>query len=144
MGLCIRQLRELGYSGPFVASLGFILTDDAIATAGEATRDGFIINFAFASDTGALAFRDRYRRRFGEDPAPNAVIDYGTLYLLSKALAAVGDDPGDLVTYLRQLGQTELPTGMVTISPNGDIVTPVEVVPVPASGPLQLWVDDPG
>lgn len=139
MGLCLRQLRELGYSGPFVASLGFILTSDAVTAAGEAVRGGHFLNFAFVSEPGARTFRDKYRSRYGTDPAPNAVIDYGTLHLLAQALRAVGNEPSKLVSHLRGLGTAHLPTGDVTISAQGDILAPVRVVPVPSTGAISLW-----
>lgn len=141
MGLCLRQLRELGYNGPFVASVGFILTSDAVTAAGEAVRGGYFLNFAFVSEAGARSFRDRYMTRYGADPTPNAVIDYGTLRLLAQGLREVGGDPATLASYLRGLGTTQLPTGEVAISARGDIPAPVRVVPVPATGSISLWGD---
>ena len=139
LGLCLRQLRELGYGGPFVASLGFILTADAVMAAGEAIRGGSFLNFTFVSDPGARIFREKYRTRYGADPVPNAVIDYGTLYLLAQGLRAVGNEPSKLTSYFRGLGRAHLPTGDVTISVQGDIFTPVRVVPVPSTGAISLW-----
>lgn len=139
MGICVRQLRELGYRGPFIASLGFILTSDAITAAGEAIRGGYLLNFTFVSELGARNFRNKYRTRYGIDPTPNAVIDYGTLHLLSQGLKEVGREPSKLVLYFRGLGIAHLPTGDVSISAQGDIIAPVYVIPVPSTGVISLW-----
>ncbi len=141
MGLCLRQLREIGYAGPFVASLGFVLTPDAVTAADEAVRGGYVLNFSFVSEAGARAFRDKYRARYGADPTPNAVIDYGTLHLLADGIRAVGNDPALLSSHIRALQQTHLPTGDVTISPQGDILAPVSVAAVPSTGTISLWGD---
>ncbi|MGH9878527.1 MAG: ABC transporter substrate-binding protein [Nitrososphaera sp.] len=139
MGLCIRQLRELGYTRPFVASLGFILTSDAMVAAGEAMRGGYFLNFTFVSEPGAVRFKEKYRLRYGQDPAPNAVIDYGTIYLLAQGIRALGDDPVRLAPYFRGLVTINLPTGDVSVSPHGDIIAPVRVETVPPAGPITLW-----
>ncbi|TAK93647.1 MAG: amino acid ABC transporter substrate-binding protein [Verrucomicrobia bacterium] len=139
MGLCIRQLRELGYQRPFVASLGFVLNNDAVVAAGDAAKGGFFLNFAFVTQPGAKEFRRRYQDRFGSDPSPNAVIDYGTLYLLAKGINAVGNDPEKLANYFRTLGKAQLPTGEVSISASGDITAPVIVTPISPFGTVNLW-----
>jgi branched-chain amino acid transport system substrate-binding protein len=141
VGLYIRQLRESGFTGHFVASLGFILTTDAITTAGDAARGGYFINFSFVKESGARDFRQKYIARYSSDPAPNAVIDYGTLWLLAQGLRAVGPDPTKLSAYFRSLGTTHLPTGDVSITPQGDILAPVYVQQIPATGPISLWGD---
>lgn len=139
MGVCVRQLRELGYAGPFVASLGFVITGDAAKAAGNAVKGGYLVNFAFVNNKGALDFRDRYIKRYGKEPSPNAVIDYSTMYLLAHSIGKVGAEPTALARYLKGLGQVTLPTGAVAINPQGDIVAPVSVVPIPSSGVVKLW-----
>lgn len=139
MGLCIRQLRELGFDRPFIASLGFVLSKDAVVAAGESCRGGYYLNFTFVSHPGAKEFRRKYRSRYGVDPAPNAAIDYGTVYLLAQGVNAVGNNPNKLASYYHSLGKVDLPTGEVNISNQGDIVAPVKVMAVPQSGAITLW-----
>ena len=139
MGLCIRQLRELGYNQPFIASLGLVLSKDAIVAAGESCRGGYYLNFAFVSHPGAKEFRKKYYSQYGVDPAPNAVIDYGTIHLLAQGVNAVGDSPNKLVAYYHEHKIVDLPTGEVSITEQGDIVAPVKVIAVPQSGVITLW-----
>ena len=138
LGLIIRQLREVGYMKPFVASLGLVATPDAITSAGESIRGGFFVNFDFVNGKAADAFRDKYRKRYGTEANPTALVDYGTLYLIAQAVKSVGSDPQRVKDALRNAGTVQLPTGPVSIT-NGDIVPPVFISAVPADGAVDLW-----
>lgn len=139
LGLCILQLRETGYSGPFIASLGFILSRDAINIAGSACEGGFAINYAFAHEEWARHFRRRYFDRYGTDPAPNSVIDYNTLFLLSKTIDKIGPNPLAIADYLKHSGTDSLPMGVISIAPSGDIVAPVIIQKLGRNPLDEIW-----
>lgn len=139
LGLLIRELRELGYTGPFVASLGIIATPDALTSAGEAIRGGYYVNLELARSHTANEFRRKYRERFGSEPNPTALIDYGTVHILAQGIEAVGPDPRKLADFYHGSRTLQLPTGKVTVSPSGDVIPPVFVSPIPQSGPVDLW-----
>jgi branched-chain amino acid transport system substrate-binding protein len=139
LGLLIRQLRELGYVKPFITSLGLVATPDAITSAGEAIRGGYYVNFEYIKGGAAIDFRKMYRERYGEEPNPSSLIDYGTLHLIAIGVKAVGTDPKRLADFFKNAGTIQLPTGAVSLSAKGDIIPSVFVASIPASGEVDLW-----
>lgn len=139
LGICIRQLREMSYTGPFITSLGFVLTKDALEVAGDSVKGGFYMNFEFTRKKSSNEFLHKYRSTYGETPAPNAFIDYGTFFILAYGIKEVGSKPENLINFLKNLKNAILPIGIVNVSPNGDIITPVYISPFPENGNISLW-----
>jgi branched-chain amino acid transport system substrate-binding protein len=141
LGLLIRQLREGGFKGPFVASLGFIVTPEALESAGESMRGGYFLNYGALADPRVSLLHKNYVNRFHEEPSPTILLDYSILYVLVDAYTAVGPDPNKLGDFLRSKAHFETPIGALSSLGMSNIIAPVRVQAVPPSGIISLWDD---
>jgi branched-chain amino acid transport system substrate-binding protein len=139
LGLLVRQLREAGDRRPFVASLGFVVTPEALESAGEAMRGGYFLTYSALQETSAQDLRRRYRARFGEDPSPSIILDYAIPSILSEAYKAAGYEPAQLAEYIGRQRLLKTPFGTLSTSGDGNIIAPVRVTEVPRTGPIDLW-----
>lgn len=139
VGLLIRQLRESNFNKPFLASIGFILSIDAIKSAGQALNGGYYLNYKYILNPRTKVFYEKYYNRFNEEPTPNALIDYGILYMIVNGVQKVGDDPAKFIKYYKRLGYIDLPTGEVSISSKGDIIAPVFLKEISDYQTISLW-----
>lgn len=138
-GLAIRQLREIGFTGPFIASLGFIVTSDAIEVAGETVRGGYFLNYVALSDPRVQRLRERYAQEFGEVPSPTIILDYSIMFILSDCLKTSDGSLSSLKDQLQKKRSFETPVGTLTNLGTGDIIAPVHIQKVPSTGPVNLW-----
>lgn len=139
LGLLIKQLRETQFTGPYIASLGFVVTPDALESAGEAVRGGYFVNYSSLGDPRVQDLRKKYRERFGETPSPSIILDYAIVFMLANAQSSAGGSLDNLETYFRKRTSFDTPIGTLTGSTQGDIIAPVRVQKVPAEGDVDLW-----
>lgn len=139
LGLLTKQLRETGYSGTYVASLGFVVTPEALTIGGDAVRGGFFLNYLDTQQTAALELRRRYRDRFAEDPSPSILLDYSIVSVLADVWRNAATTPEAIATNLRTRTTISTPLGTLRIQPDGNIIAPVRIQRVPGTGPIDLW-----
>lgn len=121
MGLAIRHLDDLGYSGPFLTTVPFIATPSALQAAGSALANVHYLTFVYEDAPTAAHFREMYKQKYGAEPLANAVLDYSIFQLLTDALRKAGSEPHALAAYLRTLHHFDALSGRMNISTNGDI-----------------------
>lgn len=138
-GLCIRQLKEMNYKNKFIVSLGFILSNDAMKTAGKGLDGNYYINFDFTKDSLTGKFFNAYVSKYKEEPAPNAYVDYLTIYLIYEVYKKVGPNPQKIRDYIIKQKNIDIGFYKYEIKNNGDIKIPVMVKEFPSSGEPTLW-----
>lgn len=137
VGVCIRQLNEFGYQKPFIVSLGFILSNDAIATASNVNNEGYYLNFDFTFDERTLKFYNNYVSTFNEEPAPNAYIDYLTIYLIDYLRTNNLLNYDDISEIKKRKYEIENTT--ILIDEKGNIKMPVSILKYPKGKKPTLW-----
>lgn len=103
VGLLIRRLREFGFQGDVVITLGALITG-AFQSAGEAGKGVYYIDFAFSADAGPYKdLAKRYEDAYHNGLQSTSVLFYNTGLLLVQAIEKAGDDPVKVSAYLAGL-----------------------------------------
>ena len=126
LGLAIRRLRESGYEGTIIATMGFTVTPDAATLAGE-TAKGVLHSYMQIEETDPeyQTFANAYKERYGSNPPTYAALAYNTTLLLSDAIRSQGDNPEKVATAILGRSSFRAAGEEMTIRPNGDILPPV-------------------
>lgn len=126
-GILIKQIRELGYKGELVTSIGLTLTPDAVKIAESVLHGTWYI--AYAKTEKSNAFEERYQSRFGKKSGGFGLFPYGDLELLSHTMRQTRSvDPAVVAQTIRSMGKFEATYETMHISPQGDILPPLELV----------------
>jgi len=117
-----KQARELGITSKFASTL--VCSDPIIFKAGPATEGMVCVNLANLSTDKGKNFLDKYMSAY--HTLPNfqlyAGAAYDDVYLVAKAISAVGDDSTKVMRYLRSLPSYNGVIGTYSFDENGDIV----------------------
>ncbi|MBX3521881.1 MAG: ABC transporter substrate-binding protein [Xanthobacteraceae bacterium] len=89
-GLIVKQLRELGFTGPIVRT-GGPATKEIIDIAGASAADGLYYHSPVdPTDKSVIAFEQRYKQKYKEDMNDNTPAFYDGTRVLLQALKAAG------------------------------------------------------
>ncbi|MCD6252949.1 MAG: ABC transporter substrate-binding protein [Thermotogae bacterium] len=130
IALLSRQARDLGYQG-------YILTGDG-ADAPETVQIGgkavdnlhFTTHFHPKGATTELGkkFIERYREKYGKDPAALAALGFDAYMVIVNAIErAASTDPGKIAEEIRNTKDYAGATGVITIDKEGNALKPVVI-----------------
>nr|VFK10109.1 MAG: ABC-type branched-chain amino acid transport system, substrate-binding protein [Candidatus Kentron sp. LPFa]VFK26101.1 MAG: ABC-type branched-chain amino acid transport system, substrate-binding protein [Candidatus Kentron sp. LPFa] len=128
MGLAIRRIRESGFQGKVIASMGFTVTPDAAATAGNAA-DGILYTRLDINESDEMFanFSNQYKNRYGDSPPAFAVLAHNSASLLIKAASESGENPENVAANILARGHYIGAGEKMEITPSGDILPPVSL-----------------
>jgi branched-chain amino acid transport system substrate-binding protein len=128
MGLAIRRLRESGYNGSIVATMGFTVTPDAVTAAGDAA-DGVMHTYMRfdENDTDYQTFAGAYKERYGSLPPTFAALAHNSVLLLADAIKSGSSDPETIATAILSHTSFRAAGEELTVAPNGDILPNVSL-----------------
>ena len=104
-GLIVKQLRELGFTGPIVRT-GGPATKEIIDIAGADAADGLYYHSPInPSDASVIAFDKRYAKKYGEEMNDNTPAFYDGTRILLEAIKSAGlvTDTDKVVATLSQV-----------------------------------------
>lgn len=128
LGLAIRRIRETGYKGTIIATMGFTVTPDAVTAAGDAAEGVYHTKISFdENDTQYVKFKTSYELKHHIKPPAYAVLAFNSTSIILNAYKEGKHDPVAMSTFLLQNKKTHLAGGPVTINSKGDILPPVTV-----------------
>ena len=107
-GRILKQMREMGMNQPVFGS-SRTAYPQLLELAGPAA-EGFVAACALdptRNDPKWIAFREKFRRQFGEDPDPYAAYSYDGMNLLIDAIQQAGLNRGRIMEVLRKYMNTE-------------------------------------
>lgn len=105
VGLLIRRLKEFGYKGDILITLGAIITG-AFGSAGESAKGTYYVDFAFdASDKNYHRVSKQYSAKYQSNMQSASILFYNTLLLLTQAIEKAGYDALGVSEYLKSLSQ---------------------------------------
>jgi len=123
LGIAIKTLRQMNYSGEILTNLGVKITPDAAVAAGESINGIYYNDFDFNSeDEEYIKFIKEYKQMFNEKPPAWSVLEYNTLLLLGEAIKIVGKDPAKISSYIRNKGTFKGAGEVITITPKNDLL----------------------
>lgn len=126
LGQAIRAVREQGYDGTLLASMGLAITPDAVTAAGEAATGVFHTYMAFNQNDAAFReYQRAYQALHGRAPLDYSTLAHNSALLLIHLVNQKLIDPKQQAEYLRALGRFTAPGESMTILSNGDILPPV-------------------
>lgn len=128
MGNFMRQFGEAGLSAQIVSNISF-LEPDCLNIAGEAAN-GVIVPLPYynpedSSMSGAFAFGNQYRRKFGTNPSVAVAVGYDALKLMASGIETEGNSPVNVAAYIRNLKNYDGAMGSLNFT-DGDVSVPVE------------------
>lgn len=123
MGQAIRAVREQGFTGTMLASMGLAITPDAATAAGEAAAGVFHTYIAFNHDDPAfLEYQRAYQELHGRAPKDYSTLAHNSALILIHLVEQGITDPKQQAEHLRSMGRFTAPGETMTILPNGDIL----------------------
>lgn len=108
-GLILKQMRAMGMTQPVFGS-SRTAYPELLEIAGPAA-EGYVAACAMdptRKDPKWIAFRDKYRQEFGEDPDPYAAHGYDGMNVLIKAIRKAGLNRGRIMEVLRGYTMQEM------------------------------------
>lgn len=123
-GYVLKQLRESGYRGDVIASLG-------IADSPEAKRVAltYLSGLFFQTYEDNPVFNTDYIERYEDKPTVYARLAYLNVELLMKAIEETGTvDPAQIVRYVRSLRSFSGKYDDVKITSSGDVTLPTKIL----------------
>jgi branched-chain amino acid transport system substrate-binding protein len=129
VGICAKQLRQLGVSVPWIGSAS-LATDTALKLAGEALWGTYTVSdFVIESNEESKAFAKKFRARHNFDPDLFSGWAYGAVYLIKHAIEkAKSTDPEAMRQALLSTRGLKGVEGIYDFEPNGDAVHGYNVV----------------
>lgn len=123
MGFFVKQLRELGFKGTILAATNFSVPE-ALAIAGEKAEGVWVSTpYSDFSRGKARRFYERFKAKFGYEPSQFEVNGYDALMLLAEGLRRFGyKHPEKIGDYLRRLKNYEGAGGVMSFTPEGDVI----------------------
>jgi branched-chain amino acid transport system substrate-binding protein len=128
VGQIIKRLREFGYKGDILVTLGAFITG-AFDVSGEASKGVFYIDFAFDSkDKKYQELSNRYSKKFNSDMQSSSLLFYNTLQLLRHTIDEVGDDAFKVSEGLKRMRQFNGVGEEMTFVNSYDIVPALKIL----------------
>jgi ABC-type branched-subunit amino acid transport system substrate-binding protein len=137
-GLILKQMRELGLQQRVFGSFRTI-GDELFEFAGPAA-EGFEAVYPFdpsRDDPQWVAFRDRFRKRFGKEPDSFASLAYDAMNILLQSICKAGLNRGRIRDALTEVEGYRGVTGEMVFDPNCKNVVPLYLASV-RNGKLQF------
>lgn len=128
MGMAIRRVRENGFTGVIIASMGFTVTPSAVQAAGDAAAA--VLHTYMNIDDKDKAYQNfaaTYKKRFGNQPPTFAILAYNSTNLLIDAWIQSDKTPQKVAENILARGTFNAPGEIMTVQPNGDILPPVVI-----------------
>lgn len=130
MGLAIRCLRESGFDGQVIATMGFTVTPDAVTAAGDAAQGVLHTYIAIdEKDAEYQNFAKTYSAQYGSPPPAFAVLAHNSVLLLASALKESSATPDAVSTSILGRKSFRAAGENMTIMANGDILPEVSLKP---------------
>jgi len=127
VGLLIRRLKEFGYEGDILITLGAVITG-AFESAGKSAKGIYYIDFRFDStDKDYQDLSERYYEKYKSSLQSSSVLFYNTLMLLGHVIEKVDEDPHKVSKYLKTLEYFRGIGEEMEIVNNYDIVPSLQV-----------------
>jgi len=128
MGSFIRQLRESGSKSLVLSNISF-LEPDCLNIAGKAA-DGVIVPVAYYNPndslmSGAFDFAQKYYEKFEKQVTIPVAVGYDALKLITTGINVMGDNPGKVAQYIRNLKNYNGALGVISFT-DGDVMMPFE------------------
>jgi branched-chain amino acid transport system substrate-binding protein len=127
MANLLKQSTEQGFK-PQWLGISSLKSEELIKLAGDIT-EGMIVASEGVDEKNPhyIAFRDKYKARFGEDPTIYAVNGYDAVKLLSKLIAEYGNDPEKVKNALYNLTGYVGAGGKLSFDRNGDAIREIKL-----------------
>jgi ABC-type branched-subunit amino acid transport system substrate-binding protein len=124
----LKQLRQLGYSGPIVGN--FFGSSKEVQELTEAKDMIYISDPTIADGSLKKKLLESYKNKYGSTPDLEWPLGarYDAVYILKGALEAVGNEPEDIKNYLYSMPPFSGIIGTYTFDKNGDITNVKPVV----------------
>lgn len=128
LGVAISRLRDSGFAGPVIATMGFAVTPDAVAAAGPSAQGVVhtIIEFD-QKDELYSAFAKAYRARFQVAPPTYAALSFNSANMIINEYKSGAREPEAMANALRSKPSVHIAGGTSAITEKGDILPPVAV-----------------
>jgi len=137
-GPIVKQLREQGYNSvPIIGSDN--LSAGEFANIGSSTIEG--VEFVLPVEgEGEIyeAFRENFKRKFGEYPSINSIKSYDVVMLAAQAIKKVGYYPEKISRYLREQQEFIGASGKIIFDEHGDIMNPAYQVMIYHNGKYEF------
>lgn len=128
LGQLIVKLRESGYAGRTIVTLGFLVTGAARA-AGEAIHGVEAVDFMLdRTESGFIEVNELYAKKYGSNIPVGALLFFNSLLLLNEAIQFGGTTPDKIASYLSDLSEFAGAGEILTITPSHDIVPNLTII----------------
>jgi len=128
VGLLIRRLKEMGYKGNVLITLGSAVTG-AFQGAGEARKGAFYVDLDInTEETRYKELNEKYSRQFKEDITSSSLLFYNSVFILAKAIENSGVNPDVVSKFLGGLRSFEGVGERVQILNRRDIIPTLKVI----------------
>ncbi len=128
--LIVRQAREMGFNGKFLAGDG-VECPDLIKIGGKAAEGMYFTTHyhpSVATNEISRRFTTEYEKKYKETPSAIAALTYDAYMVLLKAMEmARSSNPEEIAKNIRKIRNFQGVTGRITIDENGNVVKPVVV-----------------
>jgi branched-chain amino acid transport system substrate-binding protein len=128
LGNLIQRIREQGFTGRIISSMGFTVTPDAVTAAGASAEGVYYTCMSFHRDDPSYkVFETEYLKRYSTPPPDYALLALNSMKTILSAIGSGANDPQAISAWI--YSQTNLVgTGeTMDITLTGDILPPVEV-----------------
>lgn len=127
VGLLLRRLKEYGYGGNIIITLGAVATG-AFKSAGESAKGVYYVELDFnTNDAKYKNLSNRYKKAFNSDLSSASTLFYNSLSLLSYANGEAGNNPEKVSNFIQNLSSYQGIGEQMTI--NGkNMVPPLKVI----------------
>ncbi len=146
VGLIIKQARELGITVPVLGADGFD-SPKLLEIAGADNLNGtYYSNHYTSSDTSpdVVAFRDAFKKEFGNDPDAFNALGYDMAYMVADALERAGEvDREKLKVALAETKNFDGITGTLTMDAFHNPIKAVTILEVKDGVPTYLMKQEP-
>jgi branched-chain amino acid transport system substrate-binding protein len=139
-GPAMKLARQLGLKCQFLGTSDFELPE-VLPVAGAAAEGAIYTSVALdpANGNGPLvSFKERYQKRYGEDPEVFSATAYDATGIIAKVLRNAGSDPDSARDHVLSIRDYPGVTGITSFLPNGDANKPVELKKVENGGSVLL------
>lgn len=123
LGMAIKRLREAGFRGEILSTMGFAASPDAPSVAGESAKGTKYVDFAVNKDSPQYQkLESDYTAAYQSQMPTFVMLEYNTTILLGSAIRAVNYDPSKIANYLKSQKSFESAGEKMTITQKGDIL----------------------
>ena len=128
VGILLRRLKEYGYKGKTIITLGAVVTG-AFQGAGESAKGVYFVSLNFdKTDKEYKRLNTLYKTQYHSDIPLASVLFYNSLNLLASCIKEVGYNPDKVITYLKSLKEFDGVGEKMKIIKGQNIVPPLKVI----------------